>query len=81
MKLHNIADCAASVGWQAFTSSMVALCVCAIAALLVLAYSRAGVINKDPFRPLQYAAGVGIVAAAFIGFAAQAAYYAGGCGV
>ncbi len=75
----NIADCAASVGWNAFSNSMIVLCFGAIGILLLSAYSRAGVINKDPYRPLQYAAAVAIVAAVFFGFSATSGYYVGAC--
>jgi hypothetical protein len=75
----NIADCAASVGWNAFSNSIIALCFGAIGVLLIIAYSRAGVINKNPYRPLQYAAGVAIVAAVFIGSSATSGYYVGAC--
>lgn len=75
----NIADCAASVGWNAFSNSIIAVCFGAIAVLLVIAYSRAGVINKNPYRPLQFAAVVAIVAAIFIGFSATSGYYVGAC--
>ena len=75
----SIADCAANVGWNAFANSIIALCFGAIAVLLIIAYSRAGVINKDPYRPLQFAAAVAIVAAAFIGFSATSGYYVGAC--
>lgn len=75
----NIADCAANIGWNAFSNSIIALCFGAIAVFAVIAYSRAGVINKDPYRPLQYAAAVAIVAAIFIGFSATSGYYVSAC--